>query len=350
MLRCPHCGKENPAEYRFCGMCGKPVSPPASTPPTVNGVKAPVERREQEENVPLTGPSFLGLGHSSDQVGYLLEDEESSSSGHGRMYLALVLLLLAGGLLGWKWHFGTFPWQTRMSVPTAATSAPQPSDASNTTGPAQSGAQPPAMSANSGQAENPSPAGEELPQQSSDSQSNQTEQNTAAESANHPAESAPAANDNQPEKSTPPTKQNEASNLSAEPAKSTSVLKKAPVVSKPSRAKQAVADQADSSASEAEALLVQGERYLYGNGVTQNCGRAQSSLEAAADHNSTKAFSDLGTMYSTGQCVKRDLPTAYRWFAKALHQQPENTRIATDLQVLWNQMTPQEKQAAMRAE
>jgi TPR repeat protein len=104
----------------------------------------------------------------------------------------------------------------------------------------------------------------------------------------------------------------------------------------------------DSSASEGEALLTQGERYLYGTGVPQNCGRAQSSLEAAADRGSSRALSDLGSMYSTGHCVRRDLPTAYRWFVKALHQQPANNRISTDLQVLWNQMTPEEKQAAMK--
>ena len=107
-------------------------------------------------------------------------------------------------------------------------------------------------------------------------------------------------------------------------------------------------DEQDSSASEADALLTQGERYLYGNGVAQNFGRAQSSLEAAADRGSSRALSDLGTMYSTGHCVRRDLPTAYRWFAKALHQQPANNRISTDLQVLWNQMTPEEKQTAMK--
>ena len=104
----------------------------------------------------------------------------------------------------------------------------------------------------------------------------------------------------------------------------------------------------DSATSEGEALLTQGERYLYGNGVTANCGRAQSSLQAAAEHGNAQALSDLGTMYSTGHCVKQDLPTAYRWFVKALHQQPSNTRISDDLQVLWNQMTPEQKQLAMK--
>lgn len=349
MLRCPHCGKENPVEYRFCGMCGKPISPPAATPSIATEVKAPVERQQRDDDVPFTGPSFLGLGHNSEHAEYLLEDEESSS-GHGRMYMALVLLLIAGGLLGWRWHFGMFPWQGRMNVPAANTSIAQP-NAANTSTPTQSTTQPstaPAQS--SGPAENPGQsATPPPPQQPSDLQPNQAGENVSTAPAIHPAENAPAANDNQPEKPAEPVQPDETSNA-AQQAKNSAPPKKTPVVSKPPRSKQAPANEEDSSTSEAEALLVQGERYLYGNGVPQNCGRAQSSLEAAADHNSTKAFSDLGTMYSTGQCVKRDLPIAYRWFAKALHQEPANKRIATDLQVLWNQMSADEKQAAMRTQ
>jgi len=89
-----------------------------------------------------------------------------------------------------------------------------------------------------------------------------------------------------------------------------------------------------------------GERYLYGTGVSQNCTRAESSLRTAATHGNSKAQTVLGTMYATGHCVGRDLPTAYRWFARALHQDPQNSRISADLQVLWRQMSPQEKQLA----
>jgi len=53
-------------------------------------------------------------------------------------------------------------------------------------------------------------------------------------------------------------------------------------------------------------------------------------------------------MYATGHCVDRDLISAYRWFAQALQKDRTNTRIQQDLQVLWNQMTPQEKQTALQ--
>jgi hypothetical protein len=55
-------------------------------------------------------------------------------------------------------------------------------------------------------------------------------------------------------------------------------------------------------------------------------------------------------MYATGHCVTRDLPQAYHWFAKAMHQEPDNTRFQRDLQVLWNQMTPEERKVAMQHE
>jgi TPR repeat protein len=91
-----------------------------------------------------------------------------------------------------------------------------------------------------------------------------------------------------------------------------------------------------------------GEKYLYGNGVPENCGRARSNLLAAAGHSSSKAQNVLGTMYATGHCATRDLPTAYRWFGRSLRQDPGNIRIEQDLKVLWNQMTPEERQVALR--
>ena len=89
---------------------------------------------------------------------------------------------------------------------------------------------------------------------------------------------------------------------------------------------------------------------MYGNGVPQNCARAQKNLLAAAARSNAKAQSVLGTMYATGHCATRDLPAAYHWFARALHQDPSNARIEEDLKVLWGQMTPEERQAALQGE
>jgi TPR repeat protein len=104
------------------------------------------------------------------------------------------------------------------------------------------------------------------------------------------------------------------------------------------------------TASIADSSEAEGEKYLYGTGVPQNCDRAQKSLMAAASRADAKAQSVLGTMYATGHCAPRDLPLAYKWFAKALHQDPNNDRLSQDLRVLWNQMTPDERQLALRNE
>jgi hypothetical protein len=92
----------------------------------------------------------------------------------------------------------------------------------------------------------------------------------------------------------------------------------------------------------------EGEKYLYGDGVPANCVRAQQDLLAAAEHSSAKAQSAVGTMYATGHCATRDLPLAYRWFARAQLQNPRNRIVEEDMRVLWNQMSPEERKLATR--
>jgi TPR repeat protein len=71
-------------------------------------------------------------------------------------------------------------------------------------------------------------------------------------------------------------------------------------------------------------------------------------LKGEADKSNVRARSTLGSMYATGHCVSRDLPTAYRYFALVLRTDPENGVASQNLQNLWKQMTPPERQAAMR--
>jgi TPR repeat protein len=99
-----------------------------------------------------------------------------------------------------------------------------------------------------------------------------------------------------------------------------------------------------------DSLVTEGEKYLYGNGVPENCARARKDLLAAAEHSNARAQSVLGTMYATGHCATRDLPVAYRWFARALHKDPSNTRIEQDLEILWRQMSPTERQISQSKE
>ena len=93
-------------------------------------------------------------------------------------------------------------------------------------------------------------------------------------------------------------------------------------------------------------MYVQGQKYLYAR--PENCDLALKSLLSAASRAHPRAQSTLGTMYFTGHCVTRDLPTAYKWFAKALRQDPNNTRLEQNLNVVWAQMTAGERQMATK--
>jgi TPR repeat protein len=71
-------------------------------------------------------------------------------------------------------------------------------------------------------------------------------------------------------------------------------------------------------------------------------------LKQGAQESNVKAMISLGARYSTGTCAPRDLPTSYRWFALALHKEPDNQALQDDLQKLWAQMTQPERQLAIK--
>jgi TPR repeat protein len=113
-------------------------------------------------------------------------------------------------------------------------------------------------------------------------------------------------------------------------------------------AQKASPAHAPAPADTGDADFRKGEAYLYGRGVHENCDEAVKSLKAASAKSSAKARSAFGTMYATGHCVPRDLPTSYTWFALALRVDPNNQILEKDLTAVWNQMTPPERQMATR--
>jgi hypothetical protein len=355
-VRCTHCGYDNSPEYRFCGMCGASLAhPPVQT-------QAP-EKKEvltasnggnggngTSENV--HGPSFLGLAEDPKvEFHYLYEDEQPRS--HVGLVVFLLLILGAAGYLGWQWQHHGFPFNqlgnSSAGQQSASPSEVAPAMSQNqethidkpmtggsggvlpTESDQKAPANPPAQ-ANSGPKERdlPPAAGENA--------------NAANPGANPP--SAPQDSKAADQKATPEQqKTEEAKATPPPPSVPEKPVAKAPTKTRTPKAAPAPSPTATPASPDSD-LELSGERFLYGNGVPQNCARAESSLRAAATHGNTKAQTVLGTMYATGHCVGRDLPTAYRWFARALHQEPQNSRISADLQVLWRQMTPQEKQLA----
>jgi TPR repeat protein len=90
-------------------------------------------------------------------------------------------------------------------------------------------------------------------------------------------------------------------------------------------------------------LLTQGEKYLYGRGVTRNCDQAVVYLKAAANAGNAEARSHLGALYSAGECVPRDRVAAYHWFSLAKKATPENPWLESNLNMLWRDMSSAER-------
>jgi hypothetical protein len=373
-VRCPQCFYENEERYRFCGMCG--IALPrigAASEPEAKVVRAataainshpepplgpgrephrvpfrePIQEKEKPP-VPVTGPSFLGLSQDQNpypdrSLDYLLEDEPHP--GRARTFLAVLLLLAALGMLAWRWrHSGLFP-QTHPSAaasPNPAPSAPDISPSPSASAPANPSNSDPAA----GKPATP-------PNRGSLQESDLPPGGAPANDAPKPAQPVPNTDDQATNANS-----HDSGSSAPQPATSSAATPKPVPVEEPvavppstpkagARAARPAAQPLAPPLPEQDPLEAEGEKYLYGTGVPQNCGRAERSLLAAAKNANPKAQSVLGTMYATGHCVGRDLPTAYRWFARASHQDPGNARITRDLEVLWKQMTAGERQLAV---
>jgi hypothetical protein len=373
--RCTQCGHENNPEYRFCGVCGAPL--PAEAPS-----REPVREAERGRVSAVGGPSFLGLGDDrTNDLDYLLEEEPQR--GHGRMYLALLLLLMSAGLLAWHWQRDGYPWaglgqfsaggkgtansSTNSGQAAAAPSVtPDPAGTQAATNPAGADS----VQAAAPPGENPSPNPITVvkpPEQATDSTDGGDGSATKAPAAGiqdpgtgfspaTPEKAAPTQASNQAPNQVPNQAPNQRTSEQATPEQESQgqetpgLESPATPVRKPAVVKPVPAVPAAPLPSPEDRLVDEGERYLYGRGVRADCALAQRNLMIGARASNPKAQTLLGAMYATGHCVGRDLPTAYRWFAKALHGDPGNSRVQRDLEVLWKQMTPEERQIAMKSQ
>jgi len=323
LVQCERCGYENFPQHSFCGMCGaglRPPGPDSSRPIAGNRPTAPAR---QDAEPPVSGPSFLGLGSeptAREGASYLLEDDRGS--GHRGRYLVLILLIAAISAAAWHRHQDLAAlaamWSHRQSS-AASQAAPAVPASTNT--------QVEQLRTGDLTTTTPSPTSKAPTSTSSAA--------VLASAGVIPTEgSTPAPmQSSQPERSE--------RQASAGPDESS--------LAQPTTAATRPTVMAASSETADHSLEAEGERYLYGTGVPQNCARAQSSLLTAAQHSDAKAQSMLGTMYATGHCVSRDLPLSYLWFSRAFHQDPSNARVEQDLRIVWNQMTSDERQMALRS-
>jgi len=390
---CPKCGEDNSENFRFCGMCGTLLEPrlepraevrtevrrpagapvlnprsaiPPPLPTKIANAPEPL-RTPLAENAatpankpvpPISGPSMLGLNHpAANQPGphqpsmhqpSLDSLREKSFSGLDsffepeqpktgrRRFLLLVALLAALGVAGW-WTYTNYLGATEGRKPEAATSnaTEAPAEKPSTKAAAQNPA--PAPAAGSPQAAVPS-AG--VPESQAGNANAVPEPARKTVDAAAKPEAKPVTPKITPQvtpkltpKLTPKIALGDKSAEKREPRATSANASKLP---------------APVAAESGDVAFRKGEAYLYGRGVPENCAEAVKYLKAASAKSSAKARSAFGTMYATGHCVPRDLPTSYLWFALALRVDPNNQILEKDLSAIWNQMTPPERQMATR--
>jgi hypothetical protein len=341
-----------------------------------------------DPTTPVSGPSFLGLADEpTESATYLLEDDQSSAHWGRRVFVMLLLACVA--VAGWHWRQPLREWAVRAVRPASI----EPASVEPASVTPASGIQPAGTQAGSAPAANTqgetsyttapiSTSGSEVagsmanatsvneiaaPAGASQPQSQQSKTPVPAEGNAQQANPVQSTNPGQP--TTAPQPQPSADATSANVSGANVSAANVPAANVPAVNVSARKDETSPSTGAPEqvtakkspnveipgqpavvpgqGLETEGEKYLYGSGVPANCAHAQKSLLAAAQQSNSKAESVLGTMYATGHCVTRDLPLAYSWFAKAMQQEPTNARVERDLLMVWNQMTPDERQLAI---
>ena len=66
-------------------------------------------------------------------------------------------------------------------------------------------------------------------------------------------------------------------------------------------------------------------------------------LQQVAARGNARASAQLGALYATGKCTRFDRAEAYHWFARAAEAEPANAYLKRDCDMLWREMTPQER-------
>ena len=369
---CPNCREDNAPTFRFCGMCGTSLEPrvearrPAGAPVPILSPTLPKTAHTTEplrpvvmENAPrpanspapsLGGPSVLGLdqpaSHSSPNQPSTEALRERAFSGldsffepeqpktGGRRILLMVALLAALGGAAW-WTYTNYLGATEGRKPEPATSSAGDAPAEKPS--AQAGNQDVTPAPAAGPAQTAAPSAPVSASRTPESQT--TEDSSAGPDAARKIADAGA----KPAAEAKPMTPTPVDQPKTAPAEKRTATREPGVTS----AKASISPT-PATADTGDADFRKGEAYLYGRGAGENCGEAVKYLKAASAKSNAKARSAFGTMYATGHCVQRDLPTSYLWFALALRVDPNNQILEKDLNAVWNQMTPPERQMATR--
>ena len=392
-MLCHHCGTANPETNKFCGNCGtRLVSPKLAepvlmkAPPTEPALPASyweevlppdeAESKPPKRSEPsISGPSFLGLtdASESDETSYLLDDDQPRRRGGWLVFSVFALIVFAG--------IGYLEWQTaktgRLSIPFISKPATDQAAKPTPTNPAANDSNALAESAEA----KPSA----IPQ--TDKTDNNTDSMATTDNDNNPvtpinpqpttmaqptaADSSVAASSSQPSKADAPSTtassdQAKINDSTATPEADQQVIEadqtrqlrearerregsiasnSADTASPAAKPKAKAADAVIKPETHENRDLVLGENYLYGHGVPQSCNQALTHFRAAAEQKNAPAMAHLGAMYASGNCVPLDRVTAFSWLARAQNIQPTDLWLQRNMNMLWRDMTPEERAA-----
>jgi hypothetical protein len=395
---CPRCGENNPDNYKFCGMCGntlKSAAPLAektvaekSTPKTPSQ-PAPTSAARSDSMAfsrmeprggtkpgtiiaeepgtsrtavlgqtdvavePIAGPSLLGLNQPTpDSIretsfrGMTTYYPEERHPAWGRIFLTLIIIVGLVAVGWWRYKNYGLPGHGRPAWLSAMNKTSPPSD--NQT--PDYGSKPVDRNANQNADQNKNQGQDQNKAASGDTPSSTSQTGDSAASADQSSSNSEKTSDNNStdNKSADSTSTKAASNNDQTDQSANVPAKPAKAATNDEASAPAAKFKPAAASSDSDGLFRKGEAYLYGRGAAENCTQAIRYLKSAADKSNAKARSTFGTMYATGHCVPRDLPTSYRWFAMALQADPNNSILEKDLSAIWNQMTPPERQLATK--
>jgi hypothetical protein len=85
------------------------------------------------------------------------------------------------------------------------------------------------------------------------------------------------------------------------------------------------------------------DMYMKGDGVPRSCDQALVLLNSAASKPNVHARNRLAALYATGTCVQRNRVQAFRWLNSALTADPNSDWALQNRDLVWRQMTPDER-------
>ncbi len=337
----------------------------------------------------IVGPSFLGLSDPPEYVEpSILETEEAEpASGRWRLWLAAAVILLFAGLGAMEWRSqrsqgGNGPVEVikakirdlrHQNAPEAGTDdkgaagandsnakpemqvqeQPQPSPQNQMT-PAsgtKSGTAAAALTASTTTPTgNPVPAGAKTPAKETAAAQDKLAGSAANAAANQatpkpaPPQPAPQTAAEKPKPAAAASDNQDATGNQATPG--------AEEMAKARNASDSAAAAAwlwkATAKGNPDAPVQLADLYVKGDGVPRSCEQAVVLLKTAAEKENARARSRLAAMYATGSCVTRSRVEAYRWVSSALAANPSSQWAQQNRDLLWQQMTPEERAAAAK--